>query len=95
MCVEIENKHSKNIFFSVIYKPYHGENMLLENNWNTFYQKIMILAIVPAGTFNFNLFEYGQNKKVCNFVNSMFNFGVVTVISIATGVPTIGQPLTR
>lgn len=55
----------------------------------------MILAIVPAGTFNFNLFEYGQNKKVCNFVNSMFNFGVVTVISIATGVPTIGQPLTR
>ena len=54
----------------------------------------MTLTVVPAETFNFNLFEYGENKKVCDFVNSMFNFSVVTVISIATGVPTIGQPLT-
>ena len=38
------------------------------------------------GVFNFNLFEYEENKKIRDFVNSIFNFGVVSVTSKATGV---------
>ena len=57
--------------------------------WKTtethFIKKVMILVIAPAGSFNFNLFENEEYKKVCDFVNSMFNFVMATVINKATG----------
>ena len=42
--------------------------------------------MILAGDFNINLLEFEQNKKVQNFVNLMFQFGLVPTINKPTRV---------
>ena len=42
--------------------------------------------MVLAGNFNINVLDFEQNKKVQNFINSMFQFGLVPTINKSTRV---------
>ena len=37
--------------------------------------------MVLAGNFNIDVLDFEQNKKVQNFINSMFQFGLVPTIN--------------
>ena len=36
--------------------------------------------VILAGAFNINVLDFEQNKKVQNFVNLMFQFGLAAII---------------
>ena len=42
--------------------------------------------MILAGDFNINVLDFEQNKKVQNFVNLMFQFGLVPTINKPTRV---------
>ena len=42
--------------------------------------------MILAGDFNINVLDFEKNKKVQNFVNLMFQFGLVPTINKPTGV---------
>ena len=88
LCVEVENKNSKNIVLNLVYRPPNGDHKELENYFKTSLSKWEISQkdIILAGDFNINLLDFDANKKVQNFVNLRFCFGMIPTINKATRV---------
>ena len=84
--VEVENKKSKNIIPNLVYRPPHGDHKELESYFKTSLRKrdISNRNIILAGDFNINLLDFEGNKKVQNFVNLIFRFGMILTINEPT-----------
>ena len=88
LCVEVENKKSKNIVLNLVYHPPNGDHKELENNFKSSLSKreISHKDVILAGDFNINLLNFDTNKKVQNFLNLMFRFGMIPTINKPTRV---------
>ena len=88
MCVEVENKNSKNIALNLVYRPPNGDHKERGNYLESSLSKreISHKEIILAGDFNINLLDFDANKKVQNFVNLMFCFGIIPTINKPTRV---------
>ena len=88
LSIEISKNDIKNIIFNIVYRPLDGDLVVYESysqsivSHNSIKNKIVILA----GNFDINVLEFEQNKKVQNFVNLMFQFGLVPTINKPTKV---------
>ena len=65
LCVEVENKNSKNIRLNLVYRPRNGDNKELENYFESSLLKREISheKIILTGDFNINLLDFDANKK--------------------------------
>ena len=85
---EMMNSQTRNIIFSVVYRPPAGNLIVYE----TFFKKILsdsatvIKSFFLAGDFNINLLNLETNNKVQSFVNLMFEFSMIPTINKATRV---------
>ena len=72
---------------SLIYRPPNeGNNTLFENQPKHILSKndVQNKQLHWQGDFNLCLFDYEENNKACEFVNLMFNFGIISNINKAT-----------
>ena len=78
--------NSKNAVLNLVHCPPNGDHTELENCFKSSLSKREILHkdIIWAGDFNINLLDFDANKKVQNFVNLMFCFGMIPTINRAT-----------
>ena len=88
LCIEILNKHSKNLILNLSYRPPQGDTILFEKNLQDLLLKNDICKkdILMTGDLNINLLDYENNKKVQSFVNLMFHCGMVPAINKPTRV---------
>ena len=79
MFVRVEKKKKKNIVLNLVYRPLNGDHKELENYFKSSLSKREILHkdIILAGDLNINLLDFDANKKIQNFVNLMFPFGMI------------------
>ena len=78
LSLEIRNNESKKIISNVVYRPLDGVDVCGNYFMNIFFKENVIRKnILVAGDFNINLLHFEQNKKVQNFINLMFQFGLV------------------
>ena len=82
MCVKVENK---NIALNLVYRPPNGDHKELENYFESSFSKreISHKDLILAGDFNI---DFDGNKKVQNFVNLMFRFGMISTFNKPTRV---------
>ena len=88
LCIEILNKHSKNLLLNLSYRPPQGDTILFEKNLQDLLLKndVCKKEILITGDFNINLLDYENNKKVQSLENLMFPWGMVPAINKPTGV---------
>ena len=79
MFVKVEKKKLKNIVLNLVYRPLNGDQKELENYFKSSLSKreISHKDIILAGDLNINLLDFDANKKIQNFVNLMFRFGMI------------------
>ena len=79
LSIEIKNNEYKNIIFNVVYWPPDGDIDVCENYFKNIFFKDNVIRknILLAGDFNINLLYFEENKKVQNFINLIFQFGLV------------------
>ena len=78
LSLEIRNNESKKIISNVVYRPLDDVDVCGNYFMNIFFKENVIRKnILVAGDFNINLLHFEQNKKVQNFINLMFQFGLV------------------
>ena len=83
LCIEILNKHSKNVILNLSYRPPQGYTILFQKNLQDLLLKndVRKKEILITGDFNINLLDYENNKKVQSFVNLMFCCGMVNKLT--------------
>ena len=88
LCIEILNKHSKNLILNLSYRPPQGNTTLFEKHLQDLLWRrdIYKKEVLITGDFNINLLDFENIKKVKNFVNLMFRCGMVPVINRPTRV---------
>ena len=76
---EISNNDVKDIIFNIVYRSPDGNLEVCEKYFQSILSKNSIKnkSVILAGDFNINVLDFDQNKKVQNFVNLMFQFGLV------------------
>ena len=85
---ETMSSQTRNIIFSVVYRPLDGKLMVYE----IFFKKILsdsatvINFFFLVGDFNINLLDLETNNKVQSFVNLMFEFSLIPTINKGTTV---------
>ena len=86
--IEILNKKCKNIILNTIYRPPNGDIETCENYFKNLFAKndTVNKHIVLAGDFNLNVLDFENNKKVENFINLMFRYGMIPTINKPTRV---------
>ena len=74
LCVEVENKNSKNIVLNLVYRPPNGDHRELENYFKSSVskQEISHKDIILARDFNINLLEQ-KRSKFCKSCVSFWN----------------------
>ena len=94
-CVSIEiEKHKfegdKNIIVSVIYRPPNTDTDVFINTLNTFIEKIKPENnyCYLLGYYNINILNYATQSATANFVDSLFSYGFLPLISRPTRVTT-------
>ena len=86
--VELLNNKKKNTLFNVLYRPPNGKIEIFENflkhlfNQNKNSNKTFHIA----GDFNLNLLDHNENKKVQNFLNIIYQNGMLPTINKPTRV---------
>ena len=88
LCIEILNKHSKNLILNLSYRPPQGDTILFEKNLQDLLLKndVCKKEILITGDFNINLLDYENNRKIQSVVNLMFCCGMVPAINKPTRV---------
>ena len=86
LSIEITNNESKNIILNVAYRPHDGHIDVCENYFKNIFFKDNIIRknIFLAGDFNIKLLHFEQNKKVQNFINLTFRYGLVSTTNKPT-----------
>ena len=71
---------------NLLYRPPNGDHKELENYFKSSLskRKISHKDVILARDFNINLLDFDTNKKVQNFVNLMFRFGMIPTINKPT-----------
>ena len=71
---------------NLLYRPPNGDHKELENYFKSSLskRKISHKDVILARDFNINLLDFDTNKKVQNFVNLMFHFGMIPTINKPT-----------
>ena len=84
--IEILNKRFKNIILNTIYRPLNGDIETCENYFKNLFANndTVNKHIILEGDFNLNVLDFENNKKVQNFINLMFPYGMI---------PTINKPM--
>ena len=82
LSIEILNKKRKNIVFNTTYRPLNKDIEICENYFKNLFAKndTVNKHIVLAGNFNLNVLDFENNKKVQNFINLMFRYGVISTM---------------
>ena len=88
LSIEISNNDVKNIIFNILCRPPEGDLKVCENYFQSILSNNSIRnkSVILAGDFNINVLDFEQNKKVQNFINLMFQFGLVPTINKPTRV---------
>lgn len=88
LCIEIQNKNSKNKIINVTYRPPDGNTKPFQSYLKTFLTKRNIQSkhVYLIGDVNLNLLDYENNSKVKNFVNLLFQNSMIPVINKPTRV---------
>ena len=88
LCLEIINEKSKNIILNLTYRPPNSEVKEFEKYLNKILSTNDILKkkVIMADTFNMNMLDFEQNKKVQNFLDIMFGYSMMPVINKPTRV---------
>ena len=88
LSIEISNNDIKNIIFNIVYRPLDGDLVVCESYFQSIvsHNSIKNKIVILAGNFDINVLEFEQNKKVQNFFNLMFQFGLVPTINKPTKV---------
>ena len=86
LSIEILNKKCKNIILNTICRPPNGDIETCENYFKNLFAKndTVNKHIVLAGDFNLNVLDFENNKKVENFINLMFRYGMIPTINKPT-----------
>ena len=79
LSIEIRNNDGKNIIFNIVYRPPNGDLEVCENYFQSIlsHSSIRNKNVIFAGDFNIIVLDFEQNKMVKDFVNLMFQFGLV------------------
>ena len=88
LSIEIHNNDGKNIIFNIVYRPPDGDLEVFKNCFQSIlsHNSIRNKDVILTGYFNINVLDFEQNKKVQNFDNLMFQFGLVPTINKPTRV---------
>ena len=88
LCLEISNKKYKNMILSLNYRSPKGDTILFEKHMKSILSKndAAKKEVILTGNFNINLLDLYKNKRVQNFVNLMFRFGMIPTINKLTHV---------
>ena len=88
LSISILNKKCKNIILNTIYRPPNGDIKICENHFKNLFAKndTVNKHIVLAGDFNLNVLDFESNKKIENFINPMFCYGMIPTINKYTRV---------
>ena len=83
LSIEILNEKCKNIILNTIYRPRNGDIEICENYLKNLFAKndTVNKHIVLVGDFNLNLLDFENKKKVQNFINLMFRYGMIPTIN--------------
>ena len=83
LSIEISNNDAKNIIFNIVYHPPDGDLAVCEKLFQSILSidSIRNKSVILAGGFNINKLDFESNKKVQNFVNLMFQLGLVPTIN--------------
>ena len=86
--IKILNKKRKNIILNTISRPLNRDIEICENYFKNLFSKndTVNKHIVLAGDFNLNVLNFGNNKKVQNFINLMLRYGMKPTINKPTRV---------
>ena len=71
--VEVENKNSKNVFFSCTYRHPDSDIAILTSHFQGIFSKQSDKAIFIMGDFNVNLLNYDSHNPSNDFINTMFS----------------------
>ena len=83
LSTEILNEKCKNIILNTIYRPRNGDIEICENYLKNLFARndTVNKHIVLVGDFNLNLLDFENKKKVQNFINLMFRYGMIATIN--------------
>ena len=83
LSIEISNNDAKNIIFNIVNHPPDGDLAVCEKLFQSILSidSIRNKSVILAGGFNINKLDFESNKKVQNFVNLMFQLGLVPTIN--------------
>ena len=86
LSIEVLNKKCKNIILNTIYRPLNGDIVTCENYFKNLFAKSDTVNkhIVLESDFNLNVLDFENNKKVKNFINLMFRYGMIPTINKPT-----------
>ena len=90
LSIEILNKKCKNTILKTIYRSPNGDIETCENYFKNLFAKngTVNKHIVLAGDFNLKVLDFGNNKKVQNFIKLMFCYGMIPTINKRTRLTT-------
>ena len=88
LSIEIRNNDGKNRIFNIVYRSPDGDLEACENYFQSILSHNLIRNknVILAGDFHINVLDFEQNKKVQNFVNLIFQLGLVPTINKPTRV---------
>ena len=83
LSIEVSNKKCENIILNTIYRSPNGDIETCENYFKNLFAKndTVNKYIVLAGNFNLNLLDFENNRKVQDFINLMFRYGMIPTMS--------------
>ena len=83
LSIEISNNDAKNIVFNIVCRPPDGDLAVCEKLFQSILSNDSVRnkCVILAGGFNINELDFESNKKVQNFVNLMFQLGLVPTIN--------------
>ena len=93
LSIEILCKKFKNIILNKIYRPPNADVETCGNYFKSLFAKNYAVNtdIVLAGDFNLNVLDFENNKKVQNFKNLVFRYGMIRIINKPIRVTAIRQ----
>ena len=88
LCLEISTKTSKNLILCLNHRPPNGDSTLFGKHMKSILSKNEAIKkeVILIGDFNINHLDFDKNKRVQNFVNLMFRFGMIPTINKPTRV---------
>ena len=83
LSIKILNKKCRNIIRNTIYRPPNRDIETCENYFKNLFDTVS-KHILLVDDFNLNVLDFENNKKVQNFMNLMFRYGMIPTINKPT-----------